>query len=85
MSSREPAAAEAKSDRFPPGIPFIVGNEGAERFSYYGMRAVLYVYLAALYVQFVPEASSPRARRTRRARRPRRSRTSSWRACTRSR
>lgn len=59
MSSREPAAAETKSDRFPPGIPFIVGNEGAERFSYYGMRAVLYVYLAALYVQFVPEAELP--------------------------
>ncbi|HMR76089.1 MAG TPA: hypothetical protein PKD61_13280 [Polyangiaceae bacterium] len=45
-----------KSDLFPPGIPFIVGNEGAERFSYYGMRAILYVYLAALYVHFVPEA-----------------------------
>ena len=48
--------SEEKSDLFPPGIPFIVGNEGAERFSYYGMRAVLYVYLAALYVHFVPEA-----------------------------
>ena len=45
-----------RSDEFPPGIPYIVGNEGAERFSYYGMRAILYVYLAALYVQFVPEA-----------------------------
>ena len=45
-----------KSDKFPPGIPFIVGNEGAERFSYYGMRAILYVYLGALYVQFMPEA-----------------------------
>lgn len=45
-----------RSDRFPAGIPFIVGNEGAERFSYYGMRAILYVYLGALYVQFMPEA-----------------------------
>lgn len=41
--------------RFPAGIPFIVGNEGAERFSFYGMRAILYVYLTALYLQFVPE------------------------------
>lgn len=32
--------------RFPPGIPFIVGNEAAERFSFYGMRAILWVYLA---------------------------------------
>ncbi len=29
----------------PPGIPFIVGNEAAERFSYYGMRAILVVYM----------------------------------------
>src|SRR5690606_36473292 len=49
-------STEERSDRFPPGIPFIVGNEGAERFSYYGMRAVLYIYLAALYVHFVPES-----------------------------
>ena len=30
----------------PPGIPFIIGNEAAERFSYYGMRAVLVVYMS---------------------------------------
>jgi POT family proton-dependent oligopeptide transporter len=29
----------------PPGIPYIVGNEAAERFSFYGMRAILYVFL----------------------------------------
>lgn len=29
----------------PPGIPFIVGNEGAERFSFYGMRAILVVFM----------------------------------------
>jgi POT family proton-dependent oligopeptide transporter len=50
------AAQDERDDRFPPGIPFIVGNEGAERFSYYGMRAILFVYLAQLYVQFLPEA-----------------------------
>lgn len=49
----------ARSDRFPPGIPYIVGNEGAERFSYYGMRAILYVYLTALYTSFVAETSLP--------------------------
>ena len=51
----EAPEGEERSDRFPGGIPFIVGNEGAERFSYYGMRAILYVYLASLYVQFVSE------------------------------
>ncbi len=58
MSSTERADGSVtleRDDRFPPGIPFIVGNEGAERFSYYGMRAILYVYLASLYVQFVAE------------------------------
>ena len=36
---------------WPPGVPFIIGNEGCERFSFYGMKAILYVYLAALYMQ----------------------------------
>jgi len=44
-----------KSDLFPPGIPYIVGNEGAERFSFYGMRQILYVYMVALLVRFVAE------------------------------
>ncbi len=30
----------------PPGIPYIIGNEAAERFSYYGMRAILVVYMS---------------------------------------
>ncbi len=33
------------SDHSPPGIPFIIGNEGAERFSFYGMRAILVVFM----------------------------------------
>jgi POT family proton-dependent oligopeptide transporter len=58
-----PGAATAQADRFPPGIPYIVGNEGAERFSYYGMRAILWLYLFALFTGFVPEATlSPDAR-----------------------
>ena len=33
------------STQAPPGIPFIIGNEGAERFSFYGMRAILVVFM----------------------------------------
>lgn len=33
------------SERMPSGIPFIVGNEAAERFSFYGMKAILFVYM----------------------------------------
>jgi POT family proton-dependent oligopeptide transporter len=29
----------------PKGIPYIVGNEAAERFSYYGMKAILVVFM----------------------------------------
>lgn len=32
-------------ETMPPGIPYIIGNEAAERFSFYGMRAILYVFL----------------------------------------
>jgi POT family proton-dependent oligopeptide transporter len=35
---------------WPPGVPFIVGNEACERFSFYGMRAILFVHLSSLYV-----------------------------------
>jgi proton-dependent oligopeptide transporter, POT family len=37
---------DQESTAWPPGVPYIVGNEGCERFSYYGMRSILYVYMA---------------------------------------
>jgi proton-dependent oligopeptide transporter, POT family len=37
--------APLKTDRMPPGIPFIVGNEAAERFNFYGLRAILVVFM----------------------------------------
>jgi POT family proton-dependent oligopeptide transporter len=35
---------------WPGGIPYIVGNEAAERFSFYGMRSMLVTYLTTLYI-----------------------------------
>jgi len=35
---------------YPRGIPWIILNEGCERFSFYGMRAILYVYIVGLYI-----------------------------------
>jgi POT family proton-dependent oligopeptide transporter len=29
----------------PPGIPYIVANEAAERFSFYGMKTILTVFM----------------------------------------
>lgn len=40
---------DPNQNSWPKGVPFIVGNEGCERFSYYGMNAILYVYLVSLY------------------------------------
>jgi len=37
--------APVSSTEIPVGIPFIIANEWAERFSYYGMRAILVVFM----------------------------------------
>jgi POT family proton-dependent oligopeptide transporter len=37
--------APLKTDKMPSGIPFIVGNEAAERFSYYGMNSILVIFM----------------------------------------
>ena len=36
----------------PPGIPYIIGNEAAERFSFYGMRTILVVFMVQ-YLHFM--------------------------------
>lgn len=35
-----------RTSRMPGGIPYIIGNELAERFSFYGMNAILTIFLA---------------------------------------
>jgi len=37
--------APMKTDKMPPGVPFIIGNEAAERFSYYGMNSILVPFM----------------------------------------
>lgn len=32
-------------ERMPSGIPYIVGNEAAERFSFYGMKCILIIFM----------------------------------------
>lgn len=41
--SYETAARQMKT--MPPGIPYIIGNEAAERFSFYGMRTILTIFM----------------------------------------
>jgi len=40
-----------KTSKLPSGIGFIIGNEAAERFSFYGMRSVLLAYMTIYLVQ----------------------------------
>lgn len=42
--------APLKTDKMPSGIPYIVGNEAAERFNFYGMRAILFVFMTKYLV-----------------------------------
>lgn len=37
--------APVPSTEMPKGIPYIVGNEAAERFSYYGMKTILVIFM----------------------------------------
>lgn len=45
--------APLKTDKMPPGIPYIIATEAAERFSFYGMRAILPVFMT----QYLLDAS----------------------------
>ncbi|MFT5422387.1 MAG: POT family proton-dependent oligopeptide transporter [Phycisphaerales bacterium] len=38
-------APDPKQKKFPGGVPFIIGNEVAERFSFYGMKGILTVFM----------------------------------------
>ena len=39
------ATEPVQTSRMPGGIPYIIGNEAAERFSFYGMKAILTVFM----------------------------------------
>ncbi|MDR6563022.1 MULTISPECIES: MFS transporter [unclassified Arcicella] len=38
-----------KSNSYPKAVPYIIGNEAAERFSFYGMRSILPTFLIAQF------------------------------------
>ncbi len=50
MSENFRTSPDHENKGWPPGVPYIVGNEASERFSFYGMKAILYVHLAQLFV-----------------------------------
>jgi POT family proton-dependent oligopeptide transporter len=48
--------ASASRARLPPQVPYIIANEGCERFSFYGMRNILTVFLISSLLVYAPEA-----------------------------
>lgn len=43
-------APNPEESGWPKGIKYIIGNEGCERFSFYGMKSILQVHLTSLFV-----------------------------------
>ncbi len=50
------ATETAHQPKYPKSVPYIIGNEAAERFSFYGMRSILATFLVA---QFFNPAHNP--------------------------
>ncbi len=53
LTMNDTHALTRTESKYPPQIKYIVGNEAAERFSYYGMRAILVVFMVQ-YLGIVP-------------------------------
>jgi len=45
MAKHQYATKPPNITTMPPGVPYIIGNEAAERFSFYGMRSILIIFM----------------------------------------
>src|SRR5512137_1785946 len=52
--AESPAISSSTSLRWPPQIKFIIGNEACERFSYYGIRSILALYISEVLFRHLP-------------------------------
>ncbi|MEY2490612.1 MAG: proton-dependent oligopeptide transporter, family, partial [Verrucomicrobiota bacterium] len=50
MAKHKYATTPPNITGMPPGVPYIIGNEGAERFSFYGMRTILIGFMTQFLV-----------------------------------
>ncbi len=57
MAEKTSAPKAGASNRMPPGVPYIVSNEAAERFCYYGINGILVVFMT----QYLLNGSGQRA------------------------
>jgi POT family proton-dependent oligopeptide transporter len=45
MAETKYQTTPSNTSGMPPGIPYIIGNEAAERFNFYGLKAILVIYM----------------------------------------
>lgn len=57
-SAAPAAAAASHPDRWPPQVRYILGNEAAERFSYYGMKGILALYITNVLLKTKDDATT---------------------------
>jgi len=55
LTSHAASAPAPTNARIPRQIAYIIGNEGCERFSFYGMRNILTVFLVTSLLAYMPE------------------------------
>ena len=58
MAKTEYATTPPNITTMPPGVPYIIGNEAAERFSFYGMRSILIVFMTSQLVPVMGDAEA---------------------------
>ena len=58
VNPSEDVSPRENSPKLPAAVPYIVGNEAAERFSFYGMKAILMVYMTGTLMMSKEDAST---------------------------
>jgi len=62
MSQHQYLTAPIASEEMPKGIPYIIGNEAAERFSFYGMKGILTIFMTKYLFLMGTTAGTPMER-----------------------
>ncbi|MGO8674656.1 MAG: MFS transporter [Limisphaerales bacterium] len=58
QAAGRPTEGQAAANRWPSPIKFIIGNEACERFSYYGIRSILALYISKVLFHGLPEGAA---------------------------
>ena len=59
MATKAYLSAPVATHSLPKGIPYIIGNEAAERFSFYGMKGILTIFMTKYLFLLDPSPGEP--------------------------